>query len=248
MIHETTSLSALAMQTSRMAIVLWFAWAFTLGPAICLLRGRNAGDLMFKVTLYIYAVALGTRLCNIWYIVLCQGGEPIGYLLQHGYDGFLVRLDRPVLLTIWICGGLAGHALIYSASMLRRFWTTARNRAAVVFYSCALLVGFLHPLPIIHFWGNWNRMVLTDAEPQREANRELTDSRTHQWVHEYPDDYLTLLMRANYLANTQRHSEALPLYRRALQNLPQERQSCRAGIEKMMEETNNNLDHIPEVQ
>jgi len=237
MIPEASDFAALAMQTSSMAVILLFAWALTLGPAICLLRGNDAADLMFKVTLYSFAVAVGTRLCNVYYFTLWRPDVPVGYLPQHGYTGLLARLDRPVLLMIWFCGGVAGHAFIYSASMLRHFWTSPRNRFAVAFYACALIVGLIHPLPTIHFWGNANRMALRAAQPQLEANRELTDDRTRQWVLEHPDDPMTLLMRANYLTDMRRYSEALSLYEVALQELPQALESGRAGIEKRMAET-----------
>ena len=241
MINELTDIHTLAMQTSQMAGFLFFAWLLTLGPGICLLRGRHSADLMFKVTLYIFAVSLGTRICNFYYVLPCHIGEPLGYIIDHGYSGSLVHLDKPVLLTIWFCGGIAGHALIHSISMMRQFWTTARNRAAVVFYSCALIVGFLHPLPIIHFWGNFNRLILRAAQPQLEANRELTDTLTQQWILEQPSDSMFLLVRANFLCDMQGYSEALPLYEKALQYLPQEQKIHSAVIKKKIKETNKLL-------
>ena len=240
-IPEVYNSNAMAAQVCQSCIVLWCAWLVTLGPAICLLRGRNAADLMFKVTLYTYAIAVGTRLCNLWYFLQIREGVPLGYLLRHGYDGLLVRPDRPVVLIIWFCGGIAVHSLIYSVSMLRGFWTAARNRAAVVFYAGALVVGLLHPLPVVYFWSHWNGMVDRSTGPTLEANRELTEARTREWVLQNPDDSSTLLMRARFLSATGRHAEALPLYERALMHLPREREPVRAGIEKMIKETNELL-------
>jgi hypothetical protein len=225
----------LVRQTPNMAVWLLLAWLLTLGPAIGLLRGRNAGDLMCKVTIYFFAVILGTRICNIWYLVTLQPGEPFGYLYRHGYSGFIPGLDRPVLLTIWICGGLAGHAFIYAASMLRHFWTTRRNRLAVFFYTLALLVGMLHPLPSIRYWQETHQNLYKDARQQLDANRALTDEQTEQWLREHPEDWLTLLLRAHFLHNTGRHLEAVCLYEKVLLGLPQERDAVREMICKRIE-------------
>jgi len=197
------------MLTSRLYMAMLGAWFVTLCPAIFLLHGKHAAEVLHKVTIYSYAIIVGTRLCNVWFFVTARSVDhmPVAFAAPH-------PARNPCLLVALMCGALAFHALVHSLGMLRGFWTTRRNKMAVIMILLVFLVGMLHPLPAAMYWRRWYAPHGPAARREAEENIRTTDALTRKWLQKHPDDELTLRLRINFLRDVGRHEEAAKLEHR----------------------------------
>ncbi len=137
---------------------------------------------------------------------------------------------------------VAAHALVYSVRLLFDLWARSRSRLTVALYALPLLIGICHPALVWHFWSRYS--VAAEKSMLREcaAIHDATDHGTIKWVTEQPADWIALLVRANFLVDTGRDEEAIPIYERVIVSLPPEREVCRAGIENLMAQANASLE------
>ena len=77
-------ISALSEQTASAYACILFALAFTMGPAIFLLRGRGADDAMMKGTIAVASVFIATRLANDYLVMTITSWIPLGYAGTRG--------------------------------------------------------------------------------------------------------------------------------------------------------------------